>query len=856
MMNMRWISLAVLSVFFISCNPSKKTTSSATKEVSQEMNDNTKKASSARPIIDTLSTYHPSRQRDWDLLHTALDLSFDWQKQDVIGSATLKLTPLFYAQQVLNVDADHFKVNSISLFGKPYSNFKVESDKISIQLPRPYKRGEEVSVTINYIAHPEESPGPQGTGITSDRGLFFIDPMDTIPDLPRQIWTQGETSYSRKWYPTLDQLNEKTTQEITLTVPDSMMTLSNGVLVSSTPVENRMRKDYWKMDLPHAPCLFMIAVGQWDKVSDSWRGIHVDYYVDKGYGKDAKHIFSHTPEMMEFFSSKLNVPFAWPKYSQIIVRNFVSGAMENTTASVFGEFVQFHQEDVIADDSNEYIVAHELFHQWFGDLVTCESWANLTLNEGFADYSEYLWKEYKYGREEADIGRLVKLSEYFDEASESVHPLIHYHYPSEESMFDAHSYNKGGLVVHMLRDMIGDEAFFTSLHNYLEEHKFSTVEEDDLRQAFESTTGQDLHWFFDQWYFGIGHPVLEINQKYNATDKKLTVSFEQTQDKKGFTSFFRLPIDIDVINPDSSIIHQKVWMDQKEQTFTFDASDRPIAVIVDPRDILLTVQRQNIDPAEYPIRAVLAPSINQRLSALRKIDDMDDQFLHRIMNDSSWYIREVAVQYLTDHEDADNLYAMAQKETKAELQKSLLESLIEIDPEKAHVIAPRILKATNKVPLIYTALNAIAKVDPNEAAMQFKPYEKNESDAMYAIKASIYAQQAKALTLDYFKTPQASSIDEIYIEDFIHAFAEYLSTAPAEIQQEGIALMKSDYYLNGPDPEYRMYYIITGISYQYYAEDKGPYRTELLNAMRSIYKKIQDDYLKGELKAGFGNLLE
>ncbi|HQW25662.1 MAG TPA: M1 family metallopeptidase, partial [Saprospiraceae bacterium] len=502
--------LAVIAAFSVSCSSSKKAASNDSDL--DGMQHVTLDTMMVHPDLSTTSTedlppYKPAEERTWDLLHTSLDLSFDWAKETVMGKATLSLTPIFYSQNDLHIDAINFKVNSIYVDGQPVKNFQNTGDELIIPLPSLYKRGQKLTVIIDYSAHPSASGLNPGDAITSDKGLFFIDPQDTIPGLPMQIWSQGETTNNSRWYPTLDQPNERGTQDISLTVADSMMTLSNGLLVSSTPLPGGMRRDLWKLDLPHAPYLAMIAVGQWDKVTDYWRGRPVDYYVDLGYGPSARAIFANTPEMIEFFSTRLGYEFVWPKYSQIIVKDFVSGAMENTTAVVFGDFIQFHKDEIIEDGANDYIVAHELFHHWFGDLVTCESWANLTLNEGFANYAEYLWQEYKYDRERADISRINELSGYFDQAAYASHPLIHYHYGDDSEMFDAHSYNKGGLVLHMLRDLVGDEAFFASLQAYLKEHAFKSAEVDDLRQSFEEITGRDLHWFFDQWYFSEGHPV-------------------------------------------------------------------------------------------------------------------------------------------------------------------------------------------------------------------------------------------------------------------------------------------------------------------------------------------------------------
>jgi len=245
---------------------------------------------------------------------------------------------------------------------------------------------------------------------------------------------------------------------------------------------------------------------------------------------------------MTFFSDLIKMDYPWSKYGQIIVRDYVSGAMENTTATLFyDEMLQDNRE--LLDNNYEGTIAHELFHQWFGDLVTCESWANLTLNEGLANYSEYLWNEYKYGKYEADLHNLDEAMQYFDEAEGEEKDLIRYYYEDREDMFDSHSYAKGGRVMHMLRDYVGDEAFFEALHRYLVRYKYQSVEIHDLRLVFEEVTGEDLNWFFNQWFLASGHPILEVEDYYN--DSTLTVSVKQNQDLET-TPLYRLPVRISI----------------------------------------------------------------------------------------------------------------------------------------------------------------------------------------------------------------------------------------------------------------------------------------------------------------------
>lgn len=852
---------AVLTAFFISCTTTKKTTTGP--EELDGMQHVTLEEMTVTPE-DTLvpeSTqppFRPSRDRVWDLLHTALDISFDWKKEAVIGKATLTLTPVFYEQSTVQLDAVQFDVETVSVNGRPTNDYYYDGRVMSIRLARTYRKDEELQVEMVYTAQPRAEEPEPGGAISSDKGLFFIDPQDTIPGLPQQIWTQGETTNNSRWFPTLDQPNERMTQEIMLTVADTMMTLSNGVLVSSIPQPGGLRKDHWKLDLPHAPYLTMVAVGRWDKVSDFWRGRPVDYYVDPGYGPSARDIFAHTPEMLDFFSRILDYDFVWPKYAQVIVKDFVSGAMENTTAVVFGDFIQFHRDDVVEAGTNDYIVSHEMFHHWFGDLVTCESWANLTLNEGFANYAEYLWQEYKYGREAADVSRMSELSGYFDQAAYEVHPLIHYHYDHEGAMFDAHSYNKGGLVLHMLRDEVGDQAFFASLRHYLKEHAFAAAEVDDLRQAFENVTGRDLQWFFDQWYFGEGHPVLDIQDSFDIHEKRLTVTITQEQADQGYHPVFRLPVEIAILHADSTFEYQKVVLDSRQQVFSFDVRHKPLTVVIDPRDILLAVMQHDVPEEEYAVRALSSSlAISHRVSALRLMEGaLAPHVMKTLILDTSYTMRGFMINKLTELQDTEHLYEIALRETRTELKFYAFLGLSPLDPIKAKGIAIELLETTDKAPVIYSALSALTSSDLDEALHQVSHVQNHPADAVFAAEANIFALKGGILTLDYFKTPRAAGIKDEFLEDLIAALALYLSGSSAEEQEMGFSLIRSDFYLKTADPQYRRFYLITGLLRQYGREQQEGFQQKLLDTVKYLYHQETNEYLRSVLKDGLGDLLD
>src|SRR5690554_2194528 len=346
------------------------------------------------------------------------------------------------------------EIKSVKLDGKALNYLYNDAQFLRIKLDRTYTKDQSYDVVIDYIAKPEEKEIEGSSAISSDKGLYFINPKGENKNQMPHIWTQGEPEASSVWFPTIDRPNQNTTQEIYMTVEDKYKTLSNGALISSTQNEDGTRTDYWKQDLPHAPYLFMMAVGEFAVVKDSYTlpddtEIPVHYFVEPEWEEHAQAIFGATPEMIDFYSDLLGVEYKWDKYHQIVVRDYVSGAMENTGAVVFGDFV-YKTKRALIDSDNHSIIAHELFHHWFGNLVTCESWSNLPLNEAFANYAEYLWDEHYHGRDHADYVAEKEADGYFQSSKQTgYHDMIWFDYNDKEDMFDAHSYNKGGRVLQM-----------------------------------------------------------------------------------------------------------------------------------------------------------------------------------------------------------------------------------------------------------------------------------------------------------------------------------------------------------------------------------------------------------------------
>ncbi|HMI61715.1 MAG TPA: M1 family metallopeptidase [Puia sp.] len=527
-----------------------------------------------------------------DLVNTRLDVKFDYDKSYMYGKEWVTLKPHFYPTDSLSLDAKGMDIHEVAMV-KEGKNAPLKYDYdgmvLRIHLGKIYKYTDKYTLYIAYTSKPNELKVQGSAAITDARGLYFINPKGEDKNKPTQIWTQGETEANSAWFPTIDKPNQKTTEEITMTVPAKYVTLSNGRLVDQKLNGDGTRTDHWKMDLPHAPYLFFMGVGDYTIVKDSYKGKDVNYYVEKEYAPVARRIFGHTPEMIAFYSRITGVDYPWAKYDQIVGRDYVSGAMENTTSTLHGEAAQQDARQLTDGNGWEDVIAHELFHQWFGDYVTTESWSNITLNESFADYSETLWNEYKYGKDAGDAVNYSGIQSYLQQPDGAAKDLVRFHYKDKEDVFDQVSYPKGGRILNMLRNYVGDSAFFKSLNLYLTTNKFKSAEAQNLRLAFEEVTGEDLNWYWNQWYYGSGHPKLSIDYVYDDAAKKVQVIVNQTQETG---KIFRLPVAIDIYNGPSKERH-KVWIEDKTDTFTFAYSNRPDLVNVDGDKVLLCEKKDN-----------------------------------------------------------------------------------------------------------------------------------------------------------------------------------------------------------------------------------------------------------------------
>ena len=562
-----------------------------------------------------MGTYRATHTKATELKHTKLKVNFDFEKEQMNGEEWLTASPYFYPTDSLVLNAKAMHIHEVALDNKGTKlplKYEYNDDLLKINLDKIYNRDQDYTVYIKYTARPNEIKDKGGKAITDAKGLYFINAQGKETDKPTQIWTQGETESNSAWFPTIDKPNQKTTQEIYMTVPDKFVTLSNGIMKSSVKEANGLRTDHWVMDKKHAPYLFFMGVGDFAVIKDQWRNVAVDYYVEKEYEPYAKQIFGNTPEMLEFFSKQLKYDYPWQKYSQLVGRDFVSGAMENTTAVIHAENAHQKAGQLIDENHWEETIAHELYHHWFGDLVTTESWSNLTVNESFANYSQYLWNEYKYGKDAADFGLWESLRGYFNDPENISKDLVRFDYHKREDMFDRVSYNKGGGILHMLRNYLGDDAFFNGLSDYLKSNEYGTGEAHQLRLSLEKVSGKDLNWFFNQWFFGSSHPKLDVKYSLEPVKKEVVVNINQIGNQ-----YFEFPLAIDIYEGAKYKRHQ-VWVEAKgRNSFSFQYHQKPNLVNVNADGVLLAEINDTKNAEEYLHQYLHSKDLKSRLLAIQ-----------------------------------------------------------------------------------------------------------------------------------------------------------------------------------------------------------------------------------------------
>lgn len=812
--------------------------------------------------IDNTPVYQSSRKIQTDLIHTKLEIRFDWFKQYLIGKATITAKQHFYTSDSLILDAQGMEIKHI-LCNKAPLKFTYDSTRLFIQLDKKYTKDEKFVVEIDYVSRPNEIKSTEGIAIKENKGLYFINPKKEQNNQMPQIWTQGETQSNSVWFPTIDAPNVKSTQEMYITVENKYETLSNGKLLDRKTNNDGTRTDHWHQNLAHAPYLFMLAVGEFKIVTDSYtkangEKIEVNYYVEPEWAASAKSIFGATPEMIGFFSKLTGIEYPWDKYHQIVVRDYVSGAMENTGAVIFGDFVYKNNRELM-DANDESVIAHELFHHWFGDLVTCESWANLPLNESFANYAQYLWDEHKYGIDQADYGNEEETNEYLNtlEGGED-HDLIWYNHIHRDDMFDKHSYNKGGRVLHMLRSYLGDEAFFAGLKNYLQTNKFKATEIHHLRLAFEEITGEDLHWFFNQWFLNKGIPELSIEQYISEKNKEVVLTVTQNQNLNS-SPLYRLPIEIAVYDDAGKHVYKAV-VDEVQNKFVYPIVGSLKTIVFDQQHSLLAKINENKPSGQFAEQYYLCKKYQDRKEALlfgtTENSPLVDRLILDALQDPFWKIRSTAIEKAVFLKDENKSRAitiikqLAQNDKNSSVRAAAIDFISqELDKPLAEGFFAGLLQSEKSYLVIEKLLLASQQLQSELSDEIINQLQQDSSSRIKIILSKFYAGSSNPKYIDYFTTLfQQNNFQGYEGLELLNNFTYFISTLPLEFQKNALPIYQQqstngNYYAKlylKENVEYLISILQQNIN-ESANETENQLRTHLINELEDFKAKLKKD---------------
>lgn len=654
------------------------------------------------------------RSHNYDMEHIKLNLAFDWDKEMVIGEATLRLHAFTDGLKEIALDADHFEVEAVTLANGQALNCQTTTEELVIKLDRDYKANESLSLTIKYRVQPKQ-------------GLTFIKPTANEPLKPYQIWSQGESHTNHCWFPCYDAPNDRATSEIIATVASKYQVISNGELIETQQHQAEGTTTYhWRMDTPFPSYLVSIVVGEYREIKQEADGIPVNHYVYKDQERDAPASFASVPQMIKFYAQRLGHPYPFKKYAEIMAYDF-GGGMENITATTMSDTsVRDHRALIDYDDT---LSAHELAHEWFGDLITCRDWSDLWLNEGFASFMTSAWLEHAHGDQEylEDMMRAREqvLQGYKNNGGR---PVSTRYFDDSESLFDENSYARPKVILNMLRQILGEKAFWQALHHYIETNRGrGLVTTADLARAIEESSGQNLDWFFDQWIYKMGQPDLLVESKYNEKTHQVDIKVKQQQqaDKTQpwfeVASVFRLPLEIAVTTPAGTKIFP-VTINQREQEFHLPVANTPLFINFDRGDHILKNIVYVRPSSELIAQLAHDEDVSGRVRAAKALlqyvsPNVVTALAQAAQTDNSALVRLTATQTLASFSGLEVRAALitASEDKDWQVRQAAIQGLTRFVDAKLALLFQRVIAQDPSYKVVSSAIYALAAVGSKES---------------------------------------------------------------------------------------------------------------------------------------------
>ncbi|WP_349306858.1 M1 family metallopeptidase [Lyngbya confervoides] len=627
--------------------------------------------------------------------HIFLDLALDIPQQHCAGTCHLRLNPIRDGIASVTLDAVNLNIQAVKVDKHP-QDYDYDGHHLTIPLSQPTQAGKALTFSIDYsLDHPQ-------------RGLYFIAPSSDYPEKPTQVWTQGEDEDSRYWFPCFDYPGQLATSEVRVKVPQGYRAISNGELLE-TICDGNEQIFHWKQQQVHPTYLMTLAVGQFVELRDEWtrgdRTVPVTYYVAPGLEESARISMGKTPRMIEFFSNAYGYDYAYPKYAQICVDDFIFGGMENTSTTLLTDRCLLDERAALDNRSTETLVAHELAHQWFGDLVVIKHWSHAWIKEGMASYSEVMWTEQEYGPDEAAYYRLREARNYLSEDKTRYRrPVVTHIYRAAIELYDRHLYEKGSCIYHMIRHNLGEDLFWKAMHRFVQENAHQTVETVDLLRAIEEATGRNLLFLFDQYLYRGGHPDYQVSYRWDSDHKMAQVTIKQNQAKSDQNGLQQDLFDLTLQLGFGSVSDQAfqslqtfpVKVREAEQSFYFALAEKPAFISFDvgnPTLKTLTLEYEFAELAAQlqfdpdPVSRIYAAEALAKKGGLKALKALETA----LVSDPFWGVRaEVATQIPTLKLD-QAVAALKQglKDPEARVRRSVVEAIAELGHGECYeLIAP------------------------------------------------------------------------------------------------------------------------------------------------------------------------
>ncbi|KPL12336.1 MAG: aminopeptidase [Bacteroides sp. SM23_62] len=640
------------------------------------------------------------RNRDFDALHYRITLDVDMENKSLAGVNTMTFIPLNEGLETITLDAVSLVVKEVVDINESPLSFHQSEDKLTIMLPVPYSHRDTVVLSIKYYLKEQVL------------GLRFIDATD---ENPFQVSSDCFPNKARQWIPCYDDPHDKITQDLIVTVDAKYKVLSNGSLAGIRENKREGKHTYhWKQSLPHSTYLINLSIADYAVIRDSLGSLPVNYWVYPWHVEDAKRSFKKTPSMIEFFNDLYQYDYPWAKYDQVLSA-YMGGGAEATSATILGERAVTDRRGAL-DFSFEGVIAHEIAHQWWGDLVTLRSWEHTWMNESFGTYSDYLYKVHAWGPEEGAYDLIRKKNAYLREAhNRYMRPVVFNRYESPGQNFDSHTYPKGACILHMLRYILGDDSFFRTLSTFLHRHEFQPVTTQDFMKCVKDVTGKNMDWFFEQFLFNPGHAVFEVTQEWDESMKTLSLKIVQTQDQWDKVPIYQIPVNIGLYSAQEKKI-KKVWLDEKTEVFEFKLDTKPLLVRFDDGNYLLkewTFKKRE----EELIYQARKDDLTGRLWAVNELSDFRDSqktvgvWSEIALNDTFWAVRKAAVKQLGKLNNGRNrnIFHTALNDTNSKVRAAALVALADIDDKDIIPLCRNIFETDESYLVMAEAVKLIGK---------------------------------------------------------------------------------------------------------------------------------------------------